>query len=201
MIVKMYSPARLALTDYSKMETAEIWKPVIDWNDFYEASSLGRIRNIQARRGTHAGKILKGRPSKDGYLKVVLQHDGHKKSVFVHRVVHEAFFGAIKPDQEIDHLDFNRANNVLSNLEAVSRQVNIDRSFKKGRDMARGSRQGRSVFTEEQVASILLRVAQGEKQKDLAAEFNVTPTAINCMVKGKTWRHVSPQSAGKIGAS
>lgn len=175
-----------------------IWMPVRDWEGFYEASDLGEVRNVLPRKGTRVGLILKGRPNEDGYLKVVLQRPGQKQSAFVHRVVFEAFRHRLEEEQEVDHLDFVRSNNTLANLEAVTRKVNIERSFAKGRQMARGSRQGRAVFTETQVMSIIQRVADGETQKTIASEFNVTPTAINCIVRGKTWRHVSPQGVRKI---
>lgn len=176
----------------------ETWRPVYGWEEHYEASSLGRIRNISARRGTYPGKILKERTTRDGYLKVILQHDGVKKAAFIHRVVYEAFVAPLKSVQEIDHLDFVKTNNRLDNLEAVSRGENIQRSFDKGLDMARGSRQHRAALSEAQVARILTRVANGEKQSSLATEYGVTPTAINCIVKRKTWRHVSPEFIGEI---
>ena len=170
----------------------ELWKPVLGWEGFYEASDTGMVRNVMARKGTHVAKILKGRPTHDGYLKVALQREGRRQNACVHRVIYEAFMGQIPEGLEIDHLDFCRTNNRLANLEAVNRQVNTERSFIKGRDMARGSKQGRAAFTEITVAAIRRRVASGEAQNAIAAEFGVTPTAINCIVKRKTWRHVSP---------
>lgn len=169
------------------------WAAVPGWDGYYEASLGGMVRNIMPRKGSIPGKVLKGRPTRDGYLKVVLQKKGAtKQSTFVHRLIYQVFKGPIPDGFEVDHLDSCKTNNRASNLEAVPKLVNMQRSFAKGRNMARGAQQGKAVFTDEIVASIRKRVSNGEKQNAIAAEFGVTPTAINCIVKRKTWAHVSP---------
>lgn len=172
------------------IDEVEIWRALIGYEGLYEVSNLGAVRNIAQRRGTRPGLILKNRITKDGYCKVVLRDSGRDVSLFVHRIVYTCFHGPIPDGMEIDHLDGNKKNNASSNFEAVTRLENIARSFRRGRNMAFGSRQGRSAFTENQVLQIKIRVARGERQNAIAAEFGVTPTAINCIIKGKTWVHV-----------
>jgi hypothetical protein len=166
------------------------WAPVKGWAGLYEFSDSGDVRSSVTRRGSRKGHILKKRWTTDGYVKVVLRRPGEASNLFVHRIVYEAFVGPIPEGMEIDHLDFNKANNSTANLEAVAKRTNIQRSFLRGRNLARGSRQGRASFTENDVTEILQRSMAGEKQVNLAKEYGVTPTAIYCIVKRKTWAHV-----------
>lgn len=70
-----------------------------------------------------------------------------------------------------------------------STQENTADRHAKGRS-AVGSRMSNAVFTEAQVVEIRLRQAAGERQADLAREFDVDPSAIGLLVRRKTWRHV-----------
>lgn len=168
----------------------EEWRSVVGWEGVYEVSNLGRVRNIKSRRGTHPLLVLKPRISKCGYAKVILRDSPRFRAYMIHRLVYEAFVGAIPEGYEIDHLDSDKLNNVPANLEAVTKLENMQRAHRMPRNTARGCRQGRAVFTDEIVKQIRLRVELGEKQNLIASEFGVTPTAINCIVKRKTWRHV-----------
>lgn len=172
------------------MNAPEVWLPVRGYEGLYEVSDLGRVRNIAARKGTVPGLILRHRETRDGYLKVVLRDCGRDRAMTVHRIVYEAHCRPLGADEEVDHVDGNKKNNCRLNLDAVNRLENMQRSFRRGRAMARGEAQGRARFTAEQVVAIRRRVSQGELQKALAAEFGVTPTAINCIVLRKTWAHL-----------
>jgi hypothetical protein len=171
--------------------TTEIWVAVSGYEGLYEVSDAGRVKNIARRKGTTPGAILKHRPTRDGYSKVLLRNQGADYQTLVHRLVYRSFIGPILDGMQIDHLNGDKTDNTPQNLEAVTQTENIRRSFSRGRNIAKGSRQGRSVFTEAQVLSIKERVHAGEKQNAIAKEFGVTPTAINCIVTGKTWAHVA----------
>lgn len=54
----------------------------------------------------------------------------------------------------------------------------------------RGSKSGHTSLTEQDVASIRLRVLNGEKQADLAREFGVTRGTMSSIVTRRTWKHV-----------
>lgn len=169
---------------------SEIWAPIVGFESTYEVSTHGRVRNIAARRGTEPGRLLKPRVTKDGYHKVILRDGSSTKAMFIHRAMFIAHVRPLRPDEQIDHLDGNQANNHLCNLEAVSQLENTRRSFARGRKSARGEAQGKAKFTDDVVLSIRRRVSCGELQKNIAKELSVTPSAINCVVKRKTWAHL-----------
>lgn len=171
----------------------ETWVPAYGYESLHSVSDLGRVRNEANRKGTHPGLILKERASSRKLDRPhVLLRDGDKvKKWYVHRLVYFSFNGPIPDDMEIDHINGDSRDHRLSNLEAVTKLENMRRAHHMGlMNTAKGSKQHRARFTEQQVLSIRQRVASGEKQVDLAVEFGVTPTAINCIVKRLTWKHV-----------
>ena len=98
----------------------EVWKDIKDYEDEYEVSNLGRVRNKKTK------KILKLKKEK-GYLRVGLFKNGKKKYYLVHRLVYEAFIGEIPNGMQVNHKDENKENNVLSNIDTLmTRKENIN---------------------------------------------------------------------------
>jgi len=122
----------------------EIWKPIPGFNDWYEASSLGRIRSkprvIHQSNGNkqhRKGAILKPGTTK-GYKMVVLCADGKRKSVTVHSLIALAFLGPRGSGIQVRHKDGTRDNNRVSNLEYGTRSENTKDSVEHGtHNMAR----------------------------------------------------------------
>ena len=68
---------------------------------------------------------LCGCPTKQGYISC--------KQGLLHRIMWETFVGEIPYGYEIDHIDNNRSNNALNNLQLVNHKQNIELSYKRGR--------------------------------------------------------------------
>ena len=103
----------------------EVWKGVIyqgtDYSEFYEVSSLGNFRNAKTKRQvkTHANH--------QGYLYYVgsLGKRGLRKGFKIHRCVAETFIANPNNCSDINHIDGNKVNNIVSNLEWCTHQENI----------------------------------------------------------------------------
>jgi hypothetical protein len=93
----------------------ENWKKVPNFNK-YEASDLGNIRRIN-------GKVLKQINNGTNYMCVCLCENGKAKRLYVHRIVAWTFLNELELP-EVNHIDGNRQNNSLSNLEWVTRSEN-----------------------------------------------------------------------------
>lgn len=91
----------------------EIWKPIPGYEKTYEASSFGRIKRIDKQR------ILKAE-SKQPYLQVNLCQNGIKSVVSIHLIIARVFLGECPEGYEVNHMDLNKHNNHLSNLEYVT---------------------------------------------------------------------------------
>ncbi len=110
----------------------EEWRLVVGF-DNYEVSNTGKVRSISHWRKSkangmawHKGRILKAHKSNNGYLRVGLQYNGISRAVLVHRLVAEAFIPNPKGLLEVNHLDENKNNNNVSNLEWSTSSHNIN---------------------------------------------------------------------------
>jgi len=105
------------------MKHNEIWKPVMGYEGLFMVSDCGRIKSMNYN-GTGKEMLLNLSIKYDGYYKPTLYKDGKYKTFRLHRLVWEAFNGAIPDGMVVDHINFNRADNRLSNLQLLSRGDN-----------------------------------------------------------------------------
>ncbi len=116
----------------------EIWKPVKNYESYYEVSNLGRVRglcrNTTNNFGTFKSKgaILKGCESMNGYTKYTLSVNGKQKTLVGHRIVAEAFLD--NPDNKpmVNHKNGIKSDNRLCNLEWVTDSENIRHAIDTG---------------------------------------------------------------------
>ena len=105
----------------------EEWKPVKDVEHTL-VSNYGRVMNSKT------GKILKPRPTHNGYLRVHLPSvNGQRKDVYIHRLVADAFCYHPKGYDVVNHIDFNNNNNHAENLEWTTQKCNVMHSMDNGR--------------------------------------------------------------------
>ncbi|CAI8775653.1 HNH endonuclease [Pseudomonas donghuensis] len=169
----------------------ETWKPARGFEQAYSVSSTGLLRSERNGRGTIKGLILKPRFTSDGYIKYALQQNRVRQQTLCHRLVYESFVRPLEAWEEIDHLNGNKQDNRLDNLEPVTKLENMRRSFRAGRNVARGSKVRTSKLTEQVVSEIRRRHAQGAKQAQLCKEFDLAKDHVSKIILRKTWRHVA----------
>jgi ribosomal protein L22 len=120
----------------------EIWKDVPEYEGFYQVSNLGNVRGLErvAKKWNSNRKVnallLKMPVDKCGYRKVCLNRDGISKCNQVHRLVAMAFLNHNPKITRlvVNHIDGNKLNNNLSNLEIVTRRENATTCFIKNRE-------------------------------------------------------------------
>ena len=103
----------------------EEWRPVDGHEGLYEVSNMGNMKSLNYKR-TGKEKILKLRKNRDGYLVVSLCKEGAMKSYYVHRIVATAFLENPEGYTEINHIDQDKTNNKVDNLEWCSRSYNCN---------------------------------------------------------------------------
>lgn len=100
----------------------EIWKLVADYPN-YSVSNYGRVRNNKT------GYILKPLEVGFGYVVVELCNKNGPKSKKIHRLVAEAFLPNPDKKPQVNHIDGNKKNNRLDNLEWVTASENMKHSY------------------------------------------------------------------------
>ena len=103
----------------------EIFKEIAGYEGLYEVSNLGNVRRV-AGKGCKETRVLKPWKTKDGYMSVNLCKDGNRKDYLVHRLVAQAFIP--NPDNlpEVNHIDENKENNQVNNLEWCDHKQNCN---------------------------------------------------------------------------
>lgn len=108
----------------------EIWKDVVGWEGLYQVSNFGRIKSLPRLKKTPTStfytkeRFIDPIFSKGGYLRVSLSKNGSSKKVFLHRVVANAFLG-VNDGMTINHIDEDKTNNRVENLEYMTLSDNI----------------------------------------------------------------------------
>lgn len=152
----------------------EYWKPIVEYENYYEISNMGRVKRIQT------GLILHPRIS-SGYCLVDLRAKRKRKYHRIHRLVAFAFIGT-QPTlkHEIRHI-------CVDNLIWGTRKDNEHDKIRHNKTN-RGQRNGRSKLTLEQVIQIKQLLLQGDLlQRQIANIFSVTRMTISDIKCKKSW--------------
>lgn len=117
----------------------EIWEDIINFEDSYQVSSLGRIRSktrkINCANGatrTIKGKIINPQKQNSGYLTVGLWKNNICHTTLIHRLVAQAFIPNPDSLPDVNHKDGNKHNNELSNLEWCTKTENMLHAVRTG---------------------------------------------------------------------
>lgn len=114
----------------------EIWKDIPNYENLYQISNLGNVRSLcfGARnvKKSNVVKLLKSSKSNLGYYKIQLYKDGKSKMFYIHRLVALLFINNPDNKTQVNHIDGNKANNAVDNLEWVTPKENISHAIDNG---------------------------------------------------------------------
>ena len=168
----------------------QIWKPVLGFEGFYEASESGEIRSIQ-RQNTKNKRLMGGDFVKPilgsrGYFVVNLTKPGIRKQIFLHKIILEAFIGPRPKGFQCCHNDGNKLNCNLENL----RWDTISNNHKDKRlhgTWQIGEKANNAKLTNE----IVIFIRKNKlTPKEAAKKFNMSITNAKRIVNKETWWHL-----------
>lgn len=135
----------------------------------YRVSSLGRVRS--------SNKVLKNHVTRHGYHQVTMggQH------AYVHRLVAQAFIGDIPKSKQVNHIDGDKNNNCLSNLEIISPSENVQHAVKLGL-VRRGTEHHWAKYSILQQAAIIALHNAGWLPTAIAKVLNVNRSSVSSIV-------------------
>lgn len=175
----------------------EEWKQIQDLPvDFYYVSSEGRVKVIDRidTIGRHKkGHILKQYYDRCGYKRIAFNIvvDGKIKFInkFIHQLVAKAFIPNPNNYTQVNHIDGNKTNNCVSNLEWCSAKENVQHSLKTGlRKTGENTVQAR--FTNAEVLEIRNMLANGISQAQIARHYNCPYSTIKNIARKRSWNYL-----------
>ena len=116
--------------------------------------------------------------------------DGSKRTFRVHRLVMMAFNPVENMNElEVNHIDGNKKNNKLENLEWCTASENQIHAFKTGLNKPRkGEESNFSKLTEDDVKKVFELREKGLLQKEIAEIVGCTKSNISCILRKKSWK-------------
>ena len=165
----------------------EIFKKIKGFEK-YEISNFGRVKSFCWGKE----RILKNQKDSNGYLYVRPSKNGKLLIKSLHRMVAEAFLKLDKKRLQVNHIDGNKGNNNINNLEWCTPKENNIHAIKIGLHKGiKGENHPKAKLKEKDIIKIRkLYKNYNETYSSIARQFNVARHTINRIINNKTWNHV-----------
>jgi hypothetical protein len=165
----------------------EIFKDIQDFEGLYQVSNLGRVKSLKYRQQGRE-EMLSLTANSYGYQWVRLC----KKRSSVHRLVALAFIDKVEGKDFVNHINGNKADNRVENLEWVTKSENSIHSFEVGTQCNKGEQHPSHVLTAKEVREIRQKFQPKVYTRDmLSVEYGVKPSTIKAIVLRKLWKHIA----------
>src|SRR3990167_4718149 len=151
---------------------------------YWSIDVYGRVWRHGRGKTAHETPQRIDRPMKDGYREIVIRWQGQRVRAYVHRLVWLMFRSEVPKGWYLYHIDTNRGNNALSNLEPVTPTENLKRAYSNGRKPQHGSSNGACRLTPQQVEAIRALARVGHSAQSLAGEFGLSPSHTRRIIRG-----------------
>ncbi len=165
----------------------EVWKDIENHSGIYQISNLGSVKRvgriiIRADNKLYPVEqcILKHQVDKAGYHRLCLRTDGKQRYFSVHRLVAYAFISNPNNYLEVNHLDGNKSNNQVSNLEWCTRSMNKIHSYR-----VLGQKKRRSKIPPEIMNEIKLRYSNLKSYKQVGLLYNISNVHVKRIVSNQ----------------
>lgn len=156
-----------------------MWKDIIGWEEYYEISSDGEVRNKLT------GKLLIGDKNNCGYYRVCLYNKNHtppKQRFFRHRLVAQHFIENPNSLPQVNHKNGDKSDNKMNNLEWVTQKENEIHS--------------RKIINTKEYKPFKVKYNDGtihiyDVKSDLSQEINVTSSCVKNWLHGDTKGYIN----------
>lgn len=166
----------------------EIWKDIPGFEGLYQVSNLGRVKSLRYHKSKKA-KVLSVGQNCCNYVSVELRKEGERYSCQLHRLVAQCFLPNPDSKPQVNHINGNKTDNQVTNLEWVTSRENVNHYWRKlkGKPYFLGSKR-RNGWNRKKVVC----VETGEVFESIhaAAQFaKVHDRLISAIVNGDPHRH------------
>lgn len=149
----------------------EEWRVVQDAPD-YEVSTLGRVARRAGTFRTPRRRVLRAQMNDHGYLLVSIPVSKRPQSRRIHQMVVDAFIRPRTPGEFVNHIDANKTNNRVENLEITDRAGNTEHARQMGLYRS-GASHHATKLTDEDVRKLRRMFAEGYSGAEVARHFGI----------------------------
>ena len=150
----------------------EIWKDIEGYEGLYQISNFGRVKSL-SRFNSRTERILKLSVRNKTYIKTCLCKENKSTTP--------------ENKEQVNHIDGNKTNNIVSNLEWCTRIENMQHAVDTGLKYHTGSNNPDARLTEQQVLEIR---ASNESQRSLGRKYGVDKSTIGRVKRRDNWTHI-----------
>ena len=158
-----------------------MWKDIKNYEGLYTINENGEIKNSK-------GELRKINYAKNGYCIIDLYKHNIRKTYFVHRLVAEAFIPNPNNYKLINHIDGDKNNNNIKNLEWCTYSYNNKHAI--DNKLRRNTYEYNSLLSIEEVREIPKLVEWGLSKSEIARTLKVPLGTIKSIFKGHTWFNI-----------
>ena len=151
----------------------------------YKINKKGKIKDMET------GETVETFISNRGYECVSLKDDfGNCKLATVHRLVAITFIPNPEAKPEVNHINGNKQDNCVKNLEWCTHEENIKHADLILNKIQRGEKSSRSTVTEETIRKICEMICDDIKPKEIMKKLNVSKDIVHHIMYKRRWVHV-----------
>ena len=171
-----------------------MWKDIKGFEGIYQISDSGEVRSLPRYFKNHSklqflqGRILKPCICGKGYYRVCLCKDGVVHEVYIHRLVAEHYINNTNNCAVVNHIDGNKLNNKVDNLEWLTYSQNNQHAYDTSLK-ARGAGYYNSKLSEQDVREILIN-GKYTTYQNIANKYNVSKATVRDVLNRKTWKYI-----------
>ena len=180
-----------------ELQQEEIWKDIKDCKGRYQISNFGNVKSLARFNNGKFGRLISERILKQnfrqGYAYVRVFVNGKKTNLVIHRLVAETFIPNPQNLPQVNHIDGNKQNNNVNNLEWCLQRDNLLHAIKNSlRKISSGEKAPNAKLKQKEVdyiRSVYKPKSRTFGAKALAEKFGVHTDTITKILIGNTWKN------------
>ncbi len=168
----------------------EEWRDIKGYEGSYQISNLGRIKTFKVRANFYPdGVISKGYMAGE-YMVASITKNKKRRGLCIHKLIAHAFIPNPLNRNEVNHIDGNKLNNAIENLEWCTHSENVIHAFKTGLmvgHIRRGEKSNNHKLSSIDVSIIKSAREEGFTQKQIATYFKISQANVSFITHNKRW--------------